>query len=544
MASTRKSLMRTIGIAIPTSMAVLAIGSGAAWAQTIYNLAGSDTLTQVIQQAITSSGANLNYQNQGSGQGEKNIANLSGITQFQSIAPMSRNFVATVLTMSGISAPTSDNVLCLDAGVVAVKAVAGNVSDIKCSATPGNNACDATCDVNTNYLAIALGGYPSTCRASGTWSASTATTAECADPKRLDAIAKLNVGPTKNHFLRRDDGSGTQDTFRERLQFSRWCNGKSKGTGATANLSNEDLDPVRKTCLNEVGMTVAETRCTYYPLEYPAVGSTCYHGDTLAANDPNNPYGVDIPCTQGWVVALSQADPGQSDITISIGKRIQLDFEHHTMGGAGLAALNVDSVGVTINTDGFDEDTIRGGHYAMWRRLFLQNRTPLVNYANAAARDAACQAWLTSNGVSAGDAAGRCTAEQKLYDWATNRQNLCDLCVTAGFYAPLPGCHQPISGCPDTLNMTCVAALAGLGTPAHNVGGEAPGAAQHGAACDGTYPCVANGKTKDSDGNCSGAEAGKCPVIPVETAGYACNLASKCSGPATCGGTPLVCGGS
>ena len=65
MASTRKSLMRMIGIAIPTSMAVLAMGSGSATAatcdtsyvdascgSTCQSLYGSDTMTQVIKDSI------------------------------------------------------------------------------------------------------------------------------------------------------------------------------------------------------------------------------------------------------------------------------------------------------------------------------------------------------------------------------------------------------------------------------------------------------------------------------------------------------------
>jgi len=560
MASTWNSLRRMIGIAIPASMAVLAIGSGPAWAQV--TVSGSDTMTQVIQDAITASGAHIQYINVGSGQGEKNIANLSGESILQSIAPMSRNFTSSVLSISGVAAPTPDNVLCLDAGIVAVGNIPPHITDLTCSSTPGNNACDQTCNIQTNVLAIALGGYPASCRASGTWSPSTATTAECADPQRIAALSLLNAkqGFHIDHFMRRDDKSGTQDTFRERLQFSRWCNGKSEGnTNAVgSNLQNWDLDPVRKPCLNKGG-AVQDTRCTYYPLNYPPVGQTCQNGQSLAANDPNNPYGVAIPCTQGWVVALSETDTGAGmpDITTSIGSRINTALDGSIMGGAGLAVLGnpgdpiptppiaavtlPNTVGITLNTQGFDVDTVRGGHYAMWRRLFLQNRNPpdLVNDPTGAIRQANCVAWTHD--------ATRCTEEQKLYDWASNRQNMCDICVFSGFYDPIPGCHVKISGCSDPLNETCLSAEAGLGTPKMNTGAEAPGAAQHGAACDTAYPCVANGQVAPSSGgNCGGTEAGKCPVIPTLGVGFACNFTAagtldKCSGgSATCNTSAII----
>jgi len=150
-----------------------------------------------------------------------------------------------------------------------------------------------------------------------------------------------------------------------------------------------------------------------------------------------------------------------------------------------------------------DEDTVRGGHYAMWRRLFLQDRNPpdTVNDPTGAIRQANCVAWTGS--------ASRCTEEQKLYDWATNRQNMCNICVYAGFYDPIPGCNVPIHGCNDPLNKTCLTAEAGLGTPKMNTGAEAPGTAKHGATCDTAYPCVANGQIASAaGGDCGAGEGG------------------------------------
>jgi len=276
------------------------------------------------------------------------------------------------------------------------------------------------------------------------------------------------------------------------------------------------------------------------PAQLPARGQPCNNGDVLHVSDPHNPYGVKIPCSQGLIVALSEVDPDpppvgklNPDVSISIGKRIEVAFDCDLMGLSGLPMLVPGQVpGFTINTQGYDEDTIRGGHYAMWRRLFLQNRNPPDpwNDPTGKQRMADRMAWTGS--------AARCTEEQKLYDWATNRQNMCPICTQYGFYDPIPECTQ---SCPDPRNGTCLPAEPGHGAPKMNTGAEAPGAAQRGAACDTAYPCVANGQiATSSGGNCGGTEAGKCPVIPTLGVGYACNLTAggaldKCSGGnATC----------
>src|SRR5664279_5005826 len=152
MKSTWTQLKRTLGIALPASAAVMAIGSGPAWAADVietcpdititdlttlpvpgfpgymphaqavscttahggcFRFDGSDTLTNVAQQAVVGSGACLSYHNAGSGQGEKNIANLTGSTTIQGVAPMSRNFVPSV---TGIPVNVA-NVVALDAPV-------------------------------------------------------------------------------------------------------------------------------------------------------------------------------------------------------------------------------------------------------------------------------------------------------------------------------------------------------------------------------------------------------------------------------------------
>ena len=463
-----------------------------------------------MKDSIRGSKACITYHNDGTDRAEMNIAILNGVNYPQGLAPMSRNFTPSVLTGAASTFnPSPDNVLCLAPYVIAVGNINGHIQNLSCCATPGNNACDRTCDVNANPLAIALGGYPSSCPYSpggkdenGQYWPNTATTAECAHPQRVAVIAKLTAlqGARIDHFFRPDDKN---DTFRDRLQFDRWCDGKSEGNLNTqySNLRNYDLDPVRRTCTNEVSDTThARTHCTFYPLNIPAAGGTsdagtCFNGDVLAATDSRNPYGVAIPCTQGWIVPLSENDGTIQDITISIGQRVGSDFNGNTMGGAGLAVLNTNSAGITLNTVSFEDFNVRGGHYAMWRRLFLQH--------NPAA--------LSSGFISATQDA----QEKTLYNWAITRSNLCTICSNNGFYPPIAGCAG--QSCDDPNNVTCNTAEAGLGTPKMNVGAETEAA--------GGYPCVADG-TSPASGNCA--------AIPVTAAGYACNLNAKCATGTTC----------
>jgi hypothetical protein len=520
-----------LGIAIPTSIAVMAMGSGAAWAQ--YTFEGSDTLTEVIRNSIPLSGANLVYKNTGSGQAEKNMVHDttyfgSPANYYQGIGPMSRNFVGQVIdplcaTRSPATcntttkpymnhqawAPTAKEVIGLDGAVLSVQTVAGYCLNIDAALQDPTNPAIAA--MNSD-LAIILGGY----NASGT---SKATTAECAAPERLAALARLVgcMGINRlDHIYRRDDKSGTQDTWREHLQFPRWCNGKSEGTGNDAvgskgNLANKDLDPIRRRCVPSdytyaadgttvTGGTTAPTTCTYYPL-----ATTCKAGDP-DITDPS--YGT-IKCSQGLVVALSEVDFGSKDITISIGNRVKHDPNGFSMGLAGLASVaNSDVVGfvagTNINSITFEPGNIRNGQYLMARRLFLQGKTNAAHNAT----------------VSGDPDTGRDVEESKFYNWVTNRCNALPVVVEAGFLPPLDDCHAP---CDDTGNIACVPADPGIGAPKMNVGAEIT--AGNGPACDASYPCVADGTTTST--GC----AGTCAAIPKVAQNGACNVtgAAKCS---------------
>ena len=487
-------IARMLGIVIPTSIAVMAMASGTAWAQTTYDVYGSDTLTEVIVNSIAASGARINYHNTGSGQAENNMS--GGLTgsqnSIQGIGPMSRNFQQNVLTAHPTWQPGTSQALALDAGVLAVANIGGHCSNVNAALVDTSNPTIAQI---TTDLSIILSGYP----AGGAGTKSKATTAECADSRRLTALNNLTscMGVNRiDHIYRRDDKSGTQDTFREHLQFDRWCNGKSEGNtnAAGSNLKNEDLDPIRRSCIG-ADATKAQTRCTYYPL-----ATTCTAG---AADIVDATYGT-LKCTQGLIVALSENDPGSKDITISMGNRIAQDINGYTMGLAGLAVVGLSgqpTIGTNINSVTYEEGNIRGAQYMFARRLFLQRKN-------------------NADGHPAGSGdpdSGRDVQENKLYDWALNRCNIHDIVVNAGFLPPLPDCH---SACDDPLNMTCLQSDPGAGTPKQNIGAELT--AGTGELCDGSHPCVATGATCVTGGNCA--------QIPALASTYECNINAKCTG--------------
>lgn len=483
-------------------------------AQTKYTLVGSDALTEVITAAIAASGANLTYRNTGSAQGERDLFGLAGYQVGydvrEGIAPMSRNFTQEVLSAYPSSAPTDLNIVALDAGVLVVTHINGFCENISVPlADPTNPALGV---VNSD-LSIILSGYR------GPGIKSQATTSDCAHPERLAALARLVSCQGVNridHIYRHDDNSGTEELFRERLQFERWCNGQSNGNVTSAsgsNVWNSDLDPIRGPCTTVNGDTTkAPSRCTYYPLNYPPPGQTCRDGDVLAANDPQNPYHVALPCTEGLIVALSENDPGAKDISLSIGRRVAADLNGYTMGVTSVAAVkriaNQATVAPTISTVTYEDWNVRTGTYMLGRPLFLQRR-----------QDALSSGWTD---------AGRNAEEMKLFNWATNRCNIKAIVEAASFLAPLANCTD---ACTDPLNVTCLTAEPGVSLPPQNIGAES-------TLCDGYHPCVANGQA------CNG---GYCPAIPPLQTGFACILAAKCyaSGSATCGSDPsgvnLIC---
>jgi len=577
MKCTWTQLKRMVGIAIPTSMAVLAIGSGAAWAQIetcpgintdpatlpivgfpgymsdahvaacnalyggCFTMAGSDTLTNIAQGAIEGSGACLSYHNVGSSQGEANMlfgGGISGLssraqTAYQGLAPMSRNFTSAILAnATGATwAPNATNVVAIDAGVVTFQPMTGQCVDLD-DAIPAacTSACSGAVSRNVSALAVLVSGMPA-----GSTTVSKGTTAECSDPCRtclVGYLASASCEPVNRieHIYRRDDKSGTQDTFREKITDNGgnpvkfWCNGKSEGNNGLpgGNLKNEDLDPIRRGCVNE-DSTHSYSKCSYYPLKY-----TCKFGDpvlpangSITVSEPTgatynstthkwtettasvtyvNPHGVDISCTQGLVVALSEADPNDTDITVSIGNRVKNDPNGFSMGLAGMASTTLISPpndAVNINTITTDRGNIYPGAYKFSRRLFLQR--------NAAYADSA--GICTANGGTATASpcdtkTGRKAEETKMWNYATgNGVNGCSMTpaiAAAGFldrmeYGCTDNCSSGSGSQQESGILTCLGASPGVGTPKQNVGAEGESCPTVSSADSKCYPYIGDG---------------------------------------------------
>ena len=245
------------------------------------------------------------------------------------------------------------------------------------------------------------------------------------------------------HILRGDDKSGTADTFREKLNFDRWCNGKSEGNNLLpgSNLFNEDLDPIRRSCMPGTGTTSPhplhvlphQPNLSGRRSDVPANGSLTIRGATIT-----NSYSQPLQCSQGVVVALSENDHGSvgaskagcagpnqhnADITESIGLRVANDSLGQLIGVAGAssrtapctpnAVTNINTVTTTFLPN------IYKGAYLFSRRLYLENP-----YGIDVGNTAGCPA------TNPGEVAGRKDEEAKLWNFAQNKQ--CPVVLTVG----------------------------------------------------------------------------------------------------------------
>ena len=637
MASTWNTLKRMLGVALPASMAVLAIGNGMAFAQTetcpdetldpnslpvagfkgymphdqavhcqntygtpgnaatgCFRFDGSDTHTDLVEQSIRNSGACLTYHNVGSGQGETNLRytagdSVTGQTASQCLAPMSRNFTSAILDATtgvhpGWKPTPPDNIKALDAVVWSMKKKTGQAVDIE-DFPPG--VCQTECpnigvmtytNTATNpgdppftltAAAVIMAGYPQ----SGQTHGPEGTTLECADPCRKCLLGWLaspsmeGVGHIE-HIYRRDDKSGTQDTVREMYGFDRWCNGKGEGNSNKpgANLVNEDLDPIRRTCV-AADSTHAQTRCTYYPSSQTCTaGSNDLHpGDAGFPVDhvTGQPLFSDaIKCSQGVLVTLSESDPGtigdavtSPDITQSIGMRVNNDGLGQSVGVAGFASYKAPSppdavLNVNTNTPTF-ADNVYLGAYKLSRRLFWQ--TPFGMTFSGSSGPCASTAHPP--------AAGAIVEEQKLWDYSEATE--CDpaagtnvpgtpgtgyaagvqavgmeaIAIKVGFYQK----WRPVAGCGTTSclpasvssTLTCLKPSFGVGTPKQNEGDDSTL-----NTCNASYPCAWNGATGTTCGGESvtvgTTTTNYCPLIGDKAHGacmphkYGCNLNSLC----------------
>ncbi|MEI6225929.1 MAG: hypothetical protein WCS72_14320 [Deltaproteobacteria bacterium] len=344
-----------------------------------YYIKGSDTLFDIMTASINAAKAKnvlpttsptLIYDGTGSGNAENEMKSTSGTAAgrlgVQSIGPMSRNFRPATVTQFPSWQPGLQNIVALDAAVV----MSFNGTQ-KCKnyslpllSTDGTKAAP-----NTATLPVAFGttgsGYDQILEIILSGIDGTGSTAACADPRRVQAIADLAAcqGVSAiNHFYRRDDNSGTTDTFKDKIMRGgaggRFCNGAALGSlggnKAHPNLNNQDLDPIRRPC-DVSSATRSQVTCTDV-----TTGALC---NSSAAT-----------CTQGFITALSENDGTISDITVTIGARVAADSTGATMGFAGRegAKVNPNANAAFVNTNPPTNDLVRLDSYMLARRLFLQ----------------------------------------------------------------------------------------------------------------------------------------------------------------------------
>jgi hypothetical protein len=309
----------------------------------------------------------------------------------QSIAPMSRNFRPAESCQPGNPncgatqngqfpswQPQIANVGGLDAATIITKKQANRFTNFDLPLLPTDstkanpNTTGLTCNFgtpggNTNcydeLLQVILSGVDGS-----------GSTVACADPKRVQAIADFSAafGSTLRHFYRRDENSGTTDTFKDKINVGRFCNGTAVGVLGTnkvhPNLNNEDHDPIRRPC----DVSIAGVR--------EAV--SCTDLTTGAACNSSAP-----TCTQGFLTALSENDTGITDITVTIANRAGSDTSGLTVGYAGREGIKLPSdttAGPFINTNPPTDNLVRTDVYLLARRLYLQ-RGPALTTLDAGA---------------------------------------------------------------------------------------------------------------------------------------------------------------
>jgi hypothetical protein len=395
----RRGRMSTFwGVILPTALGVTTAGIGVAvWAAGPYNNAGSDTLGEVAPDTISRSGANLTYQALGSGTGENNL-----VAHTQSVAFMSRNFKQATLTGHQSWQPGVFNVLGLDAAVLVTSRASSRVQNITLpnnQTTPPLSAGEFNYE---NFLSLILAGKD----AEG-------TTAACMDQTRLDALqalADLSHVDQVDHFLRRNDASGTSDTIRERVMTNssgggRFCNGQAPGGVKVAstgelytNSDAEDMDPIRRDCTGYDATNFKRTKCIYYPYN---VRCDTPDGSVPVAAHSVSGVPENTPCTQGLVVAITDGDPDSLyvapgtathpfatlPVTVSIAKRVADDAGNKTFGYAGREAVKttwISTAGPTISTStgnklSFTDNSVRQNIYPLSRRLFLNRGDNLTD---------------------------------------------------------------------------------------------------------------------------------------------------------------------
>ncbi len=564
-----------------------------------YKLKGSDTLFDIMTRAISdarSSGnvpgaTDLFYEGTGSGNGENQLtkATATGIG-VQSLAPMSRNFRPTVIDPSASGfvarttatptatghaawAPTAANVVALDAAVFVVKNSV-LLDNLDFGTFVDNSVPTAFRKANQNSLlttdfgnGAAFNNLASTVNYNNIMSVvlsgvdGSGTIWACADPRRVQAIQDLAglLGVTTiEHVIRRDDNSGTTDTFKDRIMVvpntggiaarypwtgGRFCNGTAVGgiagaapqqgrcsatrtTTCTAdancpagekcwfNINNQDFDPIRRPCSPADG-TRAPTSCTDM-----VSGAPCQASD----GNPN--------CTQGLIVALTDTDPGSADITVSIGSRVKISGGE-VIGYAGReaasAALTTKSLG--INTIRPIDDRVRDSTYLLARRLFIQN-----SFVNSVATDDVPTCDQTNNSVTGGGN-DQLTKEQNLWSGFLSNRALMDPIVRQFNFIRCASTADGDNPCNESNNLCCTVPAAptpsalGAYTPSgafasggaksiNSVGRLWDGATSAPATCTTGSLCVGGGI-------CNSVTL-KCPDAAQRPLNAACSVDSDC----------------
>jgi hypothetical protein len=234
--------------------------------------------------------------------------------------------------------PQIPNVIGLDAVTIITRAQAQRFTNFTLPLLPGDpskaspNTTGLTCAFGTRgggtncydqLLQVILSGVDGS-----------GSTGACADPKRVQAIADFSAafGGIVRHLYRQDDNSGTTETIKNKTNVRRFCNGAGDGVHGDnkvhPNLNNQDLDPIRRPCDVSIASVREQVSCTDI-----STGLACN------SSSPN--------CTQGFITALSENDPGISSITVSIATRAGSDSSGLTVGYGGREGIRLPS-GMTV----------------------------------------------------------------------------------------------------------------------------------------------------------------------------------------------------
>jgi hypothetical protein len=517
----------------------------------------------------------------------------------QSIGPMSRNFRPNESCQSGNPGCTAQvqgqfpswqpqipNVGGLDAATIITKNQANRFTnfDLPLLGTDSTKANPNTTGLTCNFgntgggtncydelLQVILSGVDGS-----------GTVAACADPKRVQAIADFSAafGTTVRHFYRRDDNSGTTDTFKDKINVSRFCNGAAIGVLGNnkvhPNLNNQDLDPIRRPCDASVAGVREQVSCTDYTTGLPC--------NSTAST-----------CTQGFITAVSENDPGISDITVTIATRAGNDATGLTVGYAGREGIRLPAgttAGPYINTNPPTDDLVRQDQYLLARRLFVQRGPALRSMDTAATGTNRAQVRNTAAGGACADTTNGCLerindlggpnaalqcpdgsgnsctgggskqrdAEDALFLWMTDtggggsqqgapgRFNLDTIMGNRGFL-PCTSDSSPPQGASNLCSKTpfpVIPSTASACTPANQPTQAGGWGWNYGAvSCSGTAICCSNGLACNAQP--VGTPANTCAAAtdrPVNSACTQKNAQAECATGSTCtdvGGGLLVC---